>query len=114
MEALLMEKPVIATNLGGIHEYLTDKKDALLVDYTMVPVDNKGYNGQWYTPDQKWAEVDIDHLRKNMRWVFEHQDKAAKMGKAGRKTVVDKFSFIVVGAVMLHRLKEITEKIQAL
>lgn len=114
MEALLMEKPIISTNLGGIHEYLTDKKDAMLMGYTMVPVDNKGYNGQWYTPDQKWASVDIDQVRAAMRWAFENQEKAKKMGKLGRKTVEDKFSFIVVGAVMLHRLKEITEKIQTL
>ena len=114
MEALLMEKPVISTNLGGIHEYLTHEKDAMLIGYTMIPVDNKGYNGQWYTPDQKWAAIDIDELRKSMRWAFENQDDAKKMGKEGRKTVVAKFDLPVVGAVMRHRLQEITEKINAL
>lgn len=108
MEALLMEKPVISTNLGGIHEYLTHKKDALLVDYTMVPVDNMGYNGQWYTPDQKWGAINIDSLRKNMRWVFENQSKAEAIGKAGRKLVASRFDMPVVGAIMLNRLKTIT------
>jgi glycosyltransferase involved in cell wall biosynthesis len=109
MEALLMEKPIISTNLGGIHEYLTHKKDALLVDYTMVPVDNLGYNGQWYTPDQKWGAINIDSLRKNMRWVFENKSKAETIGKAGRKLVVSKFDLPVVGAIMLNRLKTITD-----
>lgn len=114
MEALLMEKPIISTGLGGIHEYLTNKKDALLIEYTMVPVDNMWYNGQWYTPDQKWAKVDIDKLRGGMRWVFENQEKAKKMGQAGRQTVVSKFDLPVVGAVMRHRLKEITTKMHGL
>lgn len=111
MEALLMEKPVITTNLGGIHEYLVNKKAAILLKYKMVPVDNEGYNGQWYTPDQKWAEVDIDEMREAMRWVFENQAEAVKMGKAGRQTVKDKFDLPVVGTLMLERLTAINNKL---
>jgi glycosyltransferase involved in cell wall biosynthesis len=111
MEAMLMEKPIISTNLGGIHEYLIDGVDAQLIGFDMVPVDNLGYNGQWYTPDQKWARVDIDHLRKAMRWSFTNQDPASKMGKTGRMTVVEKFDLPVVGKLMRDRLQIINDKI---
>lgn len=111
MEAMLMENPIISTNLGGIHEYLTHGKDAYLTKYTMVPVDNGNYNSQWYTPDQRWGAVDIDDLRKAMRWVFDHKKEAAKMGKAGRETVIAKFDLPVVGKLMRDRLQVIQEQI---
>lgn len=111
MEALLMEKPVISTNLGGIHEYLKDKKDALLIDYTMVPVDNMGYNGQWYTPDQNWGSVKIEDLQKAMRFIFDNREMASKIGKQGRKTVQERFDLEVVGNLMLKRLQVINDTI---
>jgi|SRR3990167_1474864 len=107
MEAMLMEKPIISTNLGGIHEYLTHQKDAYLVKYTMIPVDNGNYNAQWYTPDQKWGAVDIDDLRAGMRWAFKNKSVAAKMGKMARETVGKKFDLPAVGAVMRDRLNTI-------
>lgn len=111
MEAMAMGKPIISTNLGGIHEYLTEKRDALLVPYSMIPVDNMGYNAQWYTPDQKWANIDVDQLRASMRWVFEHRDDAANIGKQARQTVKGRFSLPVVGTMMAKRLKEINDKL---
>lgn len=111
MEAMAMAKPVISTNLGGIHEYMTHKRDGLLVPFTMVPVDNLGYNGQWYTPDQKWAKINIEALRSNMRWVYENRDKAANIGKEARQTVIKRFSLPVVGKIMAERLKAVNDAI---
>jgi len=109
MEAMLLEKPIISTNLGGIHEYLIHKKDAYLVKYTMVPVDNGNYNSQWYTPDQKWGEVDKDDLRAGMRWAFDNQDEAKLVGKTARETVKAKFDLPVVGTMMRERLQIIQD-----
>lgn len=109
MEALLSEKPVISTNAGGIHEYLTDKQSALLIPYKMVKVENSR-NKQWYTPDQQWAEVDIDELRKAMRWAYENQEKAKQIGLNGKKVVEDTFSLKEVGRKMKSRLAEIIDK----
>ena len=114
MEAMLMEKPIVSTNLGGIHEYLTHKKDAYLVDFGMVPVDNMGYNGQWYTPDQKWGMVEISDLQRGMRFIFDNQEKAKQIGKQARKTVQEKFDLPVVGKIMRDRLDEINNNMIAL
>lgn len=114
MEAMLMENPIISTNLGGIHEYLTHKKDAYLTKFAMVPVDNGNYNAQWYTPDQHWAEVDKTDLRAGMRWAFEHKDAAKEMGKAARQTVLAKFDLPVVGQIMRDRLNIIQNKLTEL
>jgi glycosyltransferase involved in cell wall biosynthesis len=111
MEAMLMAKPIISTNLGGIHEYLTDGKDAMLIDCEMVPVDNGNYNSQWYTPDQKWGAINIPHLQKQMRWVFENQKAAELIGKNGRTTVKAKFDLPVVGMIMRERLTKIQNEL---
>jgi glycosyltransferase involved in cell wall biosynthesis len=111
MEALLMENPIISTNVGGIHEYLTDKKDALLLNkYKMVTVDNSR-NKQWYTKDQHWAQVDVDELREAMRWVFKNKKKAKQLGINGAKLVREKFSLEAVGQAMRKRLQEIEDTI---
>ena len=109
MEAMLLEKPTISTNLGGIHEYLKHKKDAYLTKFVMVPVDNGNYNSQWYTPDQKWAEIDKKDLQAGMRWVFKNKAAAKKMGKAGRVTVKANFDLPVVGMKMKKRLQIIQD-----
>lgn len=114
MEAMLMERPIISTNIGGIHEYLTHKKDAYLTKYTMAPVDNGNYNAQWYTPDQKWAAVDIDDLRAGMRYMVDHKAEAALIGKAGRATVKAKFDLPVVGGIMRDRLNVIQQSLTAI
>lgn len=111
MEAMLLNKPIISTNLGGVHEYLTHKKDALLLNkFEMAVVDNSR-NRQWYTPDQHWAEVDIDELRENMRWAYKSKRKAKALGIKGGQLVREKFSLEAVGKVMRNRLQEIEDTI---
>lgn len=107
MEALLLENPVISTNCGGIHEHLKNGKDALLLPYDLVKLSGNNRNTQWYTAEQKWANVDIAELRKAMRFAFENSDEVKKMGINGGKTVRAKFSLEAVGAIMKQRLEEI-------
>lgn len=107
MEALILNKPVISTNCGGIHEFLVDKEDALLVPYTLVPLLSNNRNTQWYTGDQKWAEVDINELRQDLRFVYNNKEKAKTIGIQGGKTARKKFSFQSVGFQMAERLKQI-------
>jgi glycosyltransferase involved in cell wall biosynthesis len=111
MEAMLMGRPIISTNCGGIHEYLKDGVDALLIPYKLIPLQQNSRNRQWYTPDQKWADCDVSVLRKHMRFVFENQDKAREIGNAGKQTVQQKFSFTAVGDMMKTRLEQIEKEL---
>lgn len=110
MEAMLMERPIISTNCGGIHEYLTDQEDAMLIPYKMEPLSGNNRNTQWYTNEQNWANVDIKKLRQAMRFAFEHSDEAARMGITGAKTVKREFSLEAVGKQMKRRLLEIEKE----
>lgn len=107
MEAMLLGRPIISTNVGGIHEYLTDKKDSILIQPSeMVPVKNTR-NTQWYLPDQNWANIKIEDMRQAMRWVYEHPKERTAIGQEAIKTVRNTFSLEAVGQTMLHRLREL-------
>jgi glycosyltransferase involved in cell wall biosynthesis len=110
MEAMLMGKPVISTNVGGIHEYLTDGRDALLVPAKMVAITENTRNPRWYTHNMHWAEADHDALRQKMRWIFDHREEAQALGAAGHQTVLDRFSLEAVGAKMRERLVAIEDE----
>lgn len=107
MEAMMLENPIISTNLCGIHEYLKHGKDALLVNYELIPIRDAAFNSQWYRGDQHWGEVNAQHLQNCMRWAYDNQGAAAKIGATARKTVINKFSLPVVGKIMSDRLQAI-------
>lgn len=107
MEAMLMGKPIISTNCGGIHEYLTDKENALLIPYSLIPLRTNSRNQQWYTSDQKWADVQISQLRQAMRWAFQNQEEAKNMGSKAKEFVKKTFSCEAVGNQMAKRLYDI-------
>lgn len=108
MEAMLMGKPIISTNCGGVHEYLTDNENALLVPYRLIPLRTNSRNQQWYTQDQQWADVDVTVLRQKMRWVYEHQTQAKEIGKKAKEFTEKTFSLDAVGNRMVKRLEEIS------
>lgn len=111
MEALLLGKPVISTNCGGIHEYLAHNEHALLLDYELIKVENSR-NKEWYTPDQKWAKVSIGQLRQYMRQVFSRRDEAVEMGIRGKEIVEKSFNLKTVGMKMRDRLIQIQKSLE--
>lgn len=111
MEAMLMGKPVISTNCGGIHEYVEDKVDGMLVSHTLTPIVENTRNQQWYCQDQNWATINIDGLRNAMRSVYSSSPTdVARMGEAARKNVIKRFSTEVVGQLMKSRLETIAKE----
>lgn len=105
MEAMLLNKPIISTNYGGIHEYLTQYDTALLPKYTMIPLRGNTRNKEWYCEDQNWADIDVKELREFMRMAYEKQDEAKQMGIRSGKLVREKFNFQAVGNAMKKRLE---------
>jgi len=69
LEASLMCKPVVATNVGGLSETIKDKETGFLAE--------KGNYTQW-----------INHLQ----FLFDNPDKAKMMGEQGRKFILEEFN----------------------
>lgn len=66
LEALALNKSVIATNYGGNTEYMNNPL-AFSVPYSLVPA-NDDYAP--YKNVKQWAEPDIEHAKKHMREVY--------------------------------------------
>lgn len=83
LEAQLMERPVVATNVGGVPEIMKDGETGFLVE--------KGNSQQ---------------LIDKITILLEDTKKAVEMGRTGKKFVTDNFSWEIIGKNFL----EITKK----
>lgn len=107
VEAALAGRAIISTGYGGCHEYFTDGKNAKLLPYEMVKLRGMGHSTRWYDSTQNWAEVNIDALKKAMRWAYANPDERVTMAEAGRDFVIDRFNLERVGKEMAARLRTI-------
>ncbi len=107
-EALCHGKPVISTNLGGVHEWISDEA-MCKVGYSMTNVQGMKWAEQ-YTKDQKWGQVDVSDLRRTMRKIFDNREEAKAIGERGRKEAKEKLNFVTVGNMMRKRLEEIYQE----
>ena len=70
LEAAMMGKKIIASDVGGNSELVTNKKTGVLV-----------------------PAKDVDKLAKAMLWMLEHKKEAEKMAKNARELYEEKFNF---------------------
>ncbi|OWK45271.1 glycosyltransferase family 4 protein [Fimbriiglobus ruber] len=102
-EAMLLGKPVVATNYSATTEFLT-AGTGLPVDYRLVPV---GSNHPPYAADAVWAEPDEDHAAAHMRWVVDHPVEARALGAAAKRHAEVVLSPEAAGRRMADRLRTI-------
>jgi len=75
LEAMSCGLPTIQTNFGGQVDYM-NAENSLNIDYKLSESEEKPmYEGI------NWAVPDINGLRKQLRFAFEHKDIIKKMGK---------------------------------
>lgn len=102
-EAMLMGKPVIATNFSGNVDFM-DSSNSLLVDYELVKL---GKSIPPYDAHLEWAEPSEAHAAELMRRVFDNQAWAAELGAAARVSAQSSLSLDVAGQKAAARLAEI-------
>ena len=81
-EAQLMEKPVVATGVGGIPELMIDNKTGIIVKKG----DSKG-------------------LEDNISMLINDRKKQSEMGKNGRNFIVENFSWEIIAKNFVSFLK---------
>ena len=84
LEAQLMKKPVIATNVGGIPELMKDGDNGFLIE-----------------------RGDSDKLIEYLEIIFNDSNHARKMGESGRKYVVDNFSWEIIARKFINDVKDL-------
>ena len=100
-EAMLMGKPVVATNWSGNTDFI-DRDSGCPVDYALRPVGRGEYP---YADGQAWAEPDLRSAAEWLRWLASDWSRAAALGRAGRQRIIDQLGIDVVGARYAERLK---------
>jgi glycosyltransferase involved in cell wall biosynthesis len=81
-EAQLMEKPVVATNVGGIYEMMEDKKTGFLIN-----------------------ENESEDLIEKLTMLFMDKNLRKKMGINGRQFVIEKFNWNIIAEKFIENIK---------
>ena len=106
-EALLLERPVIATDYSGSTEFLNEETGF------PVPYSRKGITEGAYPHCEglSWAEPHIAAAAALMRDVLHDQGSARSRARAGRRAILNRHAPSVVGATLAARLAEIRNQI---
>ncbi|MDP9901568.1 FkbM family methyltransferase [Variovorax ginsengisoli] len=102
-EAMLMGKPVIATNFSGNVDFM-DSDNSLLVPYKLVKL---GKPIPPYEASLEWAEPSVEEAARLMRQVFENQAWAREIGARAKISAEANLSLEAAGRRVAARLKEI-------
>lgn len=102
-EAMLMGKPVIATNFSGNVDFM-DEGNSLLVSYDLVKL---GQPIPPYDADLEWAEPSVEHAAQLMRRVYDNQEWARELGVRAKASAETNLSLQSAGRKVRHRLDEI-------
>lgn len=96
-DAILAGKQIIATKFGGVIEFLED--DAFHpIPFEMVPVSGMEWNGA-YSPSQRWAQPNLDSLKKIMRDVYKNHKIYIKKNMLINKNI-NKLSYSSIASLI--------------
>jgi|694.fasta_scaffold21394_3 glycosyltransferase involved in cell wall biosynthesis len=104
-EAMLLGKPVIATNYSGNLDFMKPET-SYLVSWDRVKV---GEGAEAYDSNATWAEPNLDEAASLMRQVYLNPDQAKEKALAGKKDLEERFTPEITGLRMKKRLEEIWE-----
>jgi glycosyltransferase involved in cell wall biosynthesis len=102
-EAMLMGKPVVATNYSGNLAFM-HPGNSLLVDYTFAEI---AADNPIYKQGNHWAEPSVKHAAAYMRYCFDHRAEAAALGAKARDEVTEKLSLKAAGERMAAQLADV-------
>lgn len=98
-EAMLLGKPVVATNYSGNVDFTTPF-NSYLVDYRMKSV---GTGADPYDPTAQWADPSVPHAAHQMRELFENATLRQTRALAGKEFIQKHFSAEAIGDCMSRR-----------
>lgn len=102
-EAMLMEKPTIATRYSGNVEFMNDA-NSFLCGYNLRLV---GDGCAPYLADAHWADPNISEAAELMRLVYENPEEAQRRGKRGRLDLHARHAPQVAADFIKKRLSEL-------
>jgi glycosyltransferase involved in cell wall biosynthesis len=101
-EAMRMSKPVIATGYSGNMDFM-NINNSFPVKYKLVEVGEKDYPP--FKSGYMWADPDINHAAELMRFVYDNQDYAVKIGKQAAEDVKRDLSPLTISDIIKKRFE---------
>lgn len=104
-EAMASSLSVIVSNNTGVTEYANSDNAILLNDFDEVPVydplffPRKGEFGTWMKPK-------LYNIVKSLRWVYDNQEQARKIGRSAEQYMRDNFSWDLAADKLIEVLNE--------
>jgi glycosyltransferase involved in cell wall biosynthesis len=102
-EAMLLEKPVIATDYSGTKDFI-NQDTGFPVNYQLIPVKENEYP---FWQDQTWAEPDLNHAAWLMRKMITDEAQTKAIACQGKAKILNDYSLEKIGKLYRARLKEI-------
>ena len=102
-EAMVYEKPVIATGYSGNLTFMNDE-NSYLVGFGLTPVPPGSAN---YPAGALWADPDLDDAAAAMRRVVENPDDVRERGRRGHETIARQHTLQRTSEFIATRLAEI-------
>ncbi len=88
-EAMLLGRPVIATDWSGSTDFL-DAQSGMPVPYTLVPA--RDPRGVFEVPGAVWAEADVAAAAASLRLLADNAARRRQLGEAGRQAATTRLS----------------------
>jgi glycosyltransferase involved in cell wall biosynthesis len=110
-EAMMMELPVIASNWSGNTEFMS-QTNSLLVDCEIIPV-QQVENEMAFMAGHYWAQPSEEHTREYMRGLFDDPSQGRQLGQVARKEMQEGFSPEPVSKIVMERLHNAQDQVDA-
>lgn len=105
-EAMLMDKPVIATGYSGNMDFM-NKETAHLIPYEMIDIEETRLV---YRKGMRWANPSIVHAAKAMRAIMEQPIETKAMAARGKLHIQRVLSLDAAGKRFLERAQYLAER----
>ena len=116
-EAMLMGLPVVATAYSGNMDFMSQANSCLtgyrLRAITDLDVAHHPGLELVYEIGQLWAEPNVDHAARWMRWLYENPSARRRIGALGAATIRKRYSQEAAGTAMTARLAELSTDVGA-
>ena len=104
LEAMACGLPVIATNWSAQRDFMNERNSFSIEVERMIPSSAKCP----YYEGFQWAEPSYEHLRYQMRWVFENQSEALAKGQFAASDVRTNWTWRNTANAITERIKSLS------
>jgi GT2 family glycosyltransferase len=102
LEAMACGLPVVATGWGAHTDFMM-AENGYPVKYKLIPAVAKCP----YYRGFRWADPDVDHLAERMRYVYDHQEEARRVGVRAAQDVLERWAWRQAALKIKERLLQI-------